>query len=43
VKKPTSIAKKVTETAKKAWDKVKMICQPETVTMTINCCPNKGL
>jgi RNA-directed DNA polymerase len=43
VKKSTSITEKVTDTAKKAWDKVKTICQPETVTMTINCCPNKGL
>jgi RNA-directed DNA polymerase len=50
VKKPTNIAEKVTEiaknvtdTAKKAWERVKYICKPETVTMTNNCCPNKGL
>jgi RNA-directed DNA polymerase len=50
VKKPTSItekvigiAEKVTDVAKKTLDKVKNICKPETVTMTNNCCPNKGL
>ncbi len=35
--------KKLTGIAKKAWDKVKNICIPETVTMTNNCCPIKGL
>jgi len=49
VKKPTSItekvigiAEKMTVVAKKTLDKVKNICKPETVTMTNNCCPNKG-
>ena len=50
VKKPTSItekvigiAEKVTDVAKKTLDKAKNICRPETVTITNNCCPNKGL
>jgi RNA-directed DNA polymerase len=43
IKKPTSIAEKVTDIAKKTWGKAKNICNPETVTMTNNCCPNKGL
>jgi phage-related minor tail protein len=30
---------KLTDNAKKAWDKAKNICKPETVTMTNNCCP----
>jgi len=50
VKKTTSITEKVigiaekaTDVAKKTLDKVKNICKSETVTMTNNCCPNKGL
>jgi RNA-directed DNA polymerase len=35
--------KKLTSIAKKVWDKAKNICKPETMTMTNNCCPNKGL
>jgi RNA-directed DNA polymerase len=35
--------KKLTSIAKKVWDKAKKICKPETMTMTNNCCPNKGL
>jgi RNA-directed DNA polymerase len=34
--------KKLKSIAKNVWDKAKNICQPETVTMTNNCCPNKG-
>ena len=30
---------KLTDNAKKAWDKAKNICKHETVTMTNNCCP----
>jgi RNA-directed DNA polymerase len=36
-------AKKLTTIAKKVCDEVKNICKPETMTMTNNCCPNKGL
>jgi RNA-directed DNA polymerase len=50
VKKPISVAEKVTDIAKnvtakakKMWDKVNNICKTENVTMTNNCCPNKGL
>jgi RNA-directed DNA polymerase len=35
--------KKLTTIAKKVCDEVKNICKPETMTMTNNCCPNKGL
>jgi RNA-directed DNA polymerase len=35
--------KKLTTMAKKVCDEVKNICKPETMTMTNNCCPNKGL
>jgi len=35
--------KKLTTIAKKMCDEVKNICKPETMTMTNNCCPNKGL
>jgi len=31
--------KKLTGTANKAWDNVKKVWQPETETMTNNCCP----
>ncbi len=31
--------KKLTGVAKKVWDKVKNICNPENMTMTNNCCP----
>jgi RNA-directed DNA polymerase len=31
--------KKLTGTANRVWDKVKNVWQPETVTMTNNCCP----
>jgi RNA-directed DNA polymerase len=37
------VVKKLTSKANNVWDKVKNICKPETVTMTNNCCPNKGL
>jgi len=35
--------KKLTDVATKIVDKAKKICKPETVTMTNNCCPIKGL
>jgi hypothetical protein len=35
--------KKLTDVATKIVDKAKKICKPETVTMTNNCCPSKGL
>lgn len=35
--------KKLTRIAKNVWDKAKNTCKPETMTMTNNCCPNKGL
>jgi len=35
--------KKLTTIAKKVCDEVKNFCKPETMTMTNNCCPNKGL
>jgi len=35
--------KKLTKIAKNVFDEVKNICKPETMTMTNNCCPNKGL
>ncbi|MFZ3385020.1 MAG: group II intron reverse transcriptase/maturase [Candidatus Methanoperedens sp.] len=34
---------KLTNIAKNVWDTVKDICKPENMTMTNNCCPNKGL
>jgi RNA-directed DNA polymerase len=42
-KKVISLAAKVTDVAKKTLDKVKNIRKPKTVTITNNCCPNKGL
>ena len=38
-----SRVKKLKSIAKNVWDKAKNICKLETVTMTNNCCPNKGL
>ena len=35
--------KKLKSIAKNGWDKVKNICNTEIMTMTNNCCPNKGL
>ena len=35
--------KKLTNVATKILDKAKKICKPETMTMTNNCCPIKGL
>ncbi|VVB55499.1 Uncharacterised protein [uncultured archaeon] len=35
--------KKLTDVAMKIVDKANKICKPETVTMTNNCCPIKGL
>jgi RNA-directed DNA polymerase len=34
---------KLTSIAKNVWDKAKNICKLETMTITNNCCPNKGL